>query len=259
VGRRPELLLGPAKRPFRRAVLGVIESEDVRMTTQVTSFRTALRNATSGSIGPLAAALALTLGMACGGPEYPNCDNDEQCHEGEFCVNGQCQQCRPDGNDCPPGQQCNDGRCDDIPGYCSSTADCPDGQECQNNSCVMSQVTQAPPTDMEAPACSLQSIYFAYDSSELDGSARSALESNANCVNERDIPSVTLTGHCDPRGTEEYNLALGERRAQSVQGYLQRLGVDRGRMTSRSMGEEMARGTDEASWARDRRVQVEER
>jgi len=62
-----------------------------------------------------------------------------------------------------------------------------------------------------------------------------------------------LTGTCDPRGTEEYNLALGERRAQSAQQYLKSLGVT-GEITVSSMGEELATGTDESGWARDRRV-----
>ncbi|HEY8432102.1 MAG TPA: OmpA family protein, partial [Sandaracinaceae bacterium] len=63
----------------------------------------------------------------------------------------------------------------------------------------------------------------------------------------------------DPRGTEEYNLALGERRARAVQSYLQNLGIDASRIHASSMGEEMASGTDEASWARDRRVDFHER
>jgi peptidoglycan-associated lipoprotein len=209
-------------------------------------------------LGSLVAALGATTG--CQGPQYPNCNNDQQCHEGEFCVNGTCQQCRPGGNDCPPGQQCADGRCEAIPGWCASDDDCPGDRMCQNNRCVARPITRVeeppPPT---TPPCSLQTVYFAYDSSDLDGSARSALESNARCMQERDIPSVRVTGHCDPRGTEEYNLALGDRRARSVQGYLGNMGVDRGRITTRSMGEEMASGSDEASWARDRRADVEER
>ncbi|MBC7172857.1 MAG: OmpA family protein, partial [Polyangiaceae bacterium] len=69
----------------------------------------------------LAAALfAALLGSGCG-PEYPNCNNDQDCHEGEFCVNGQCQQCR-EASDCGTGQQCTGGRCEDIPGYCGSSA-----------------------------------------------------------------------------------------------------------------------------------------
>lgn len=206
-------------------------------------------------VGSLLAAIGA---IACGGPQYPNCNNDTHCHEGEFCVNGTCQQCRPGGNDCAAGQQCVDGRCEGIPGYCQSDGDCPSGQECRNNRCTAATMSQTPTTPEPVAACSLSAVYFGYDSSELEGSARSTLESNARCIQERDIPRVRATGHCDPRGTEEYNLALGERRARTVQTFLGNLGVDRSRITTRSMGEEMARGTDEASWARDRRVELEE-
>jgi peptidoglycan-associated lipoprotein len=194
----------------------------------------------------------------CGGPQYPNCQNDSHCHTGEFCVNGTCQQCRPDANDCPSGQQCMEGRCEPIEGYCTSSSDCGSGQECRENRCVTSQVTETGPVETPA-ACSLTAVYFGYDSSDLDPSARSALQTNAQCIQERDIPHVQLTGHTDPRGTEEYNLALGDRRARSVQGYLQNLGVDGSRVSARSMGEEMARGEDESSWSRDRRVEFEAR
>jgi peptidoglycan-associated lipoprotein len=74
-------------------------------------------------------------------------------------------------------------------------------------------------------------------------------------MRERGIRSAQLTGMTDPRGTEEYNLALGERRAQSAQQYLKSLGTD-GSLSVSSMGEEMASGSDEAGWARDRRVDI---
>jgi peptidoglycan-associated lipoprotein len=67
---------------------------------------------------------------------------------------------------------------------------------------------------------------------------------------------VHVTGYCDPRGTEEYNLALGDRRARAVMSYMISLGLDGNAVSASSMGEEMAQGTDEGSWARDRRVEV---
>ncbi|MGE0790615.1 MAG: OmpA family protein [Sandaracinaceae bacterium] len=222
------------------------------MTT--TMLRKTMLAATMIALGGVSGLLT-----ACNGPEYPNCDNDEQCHEGEFCVNGQCQQCRPDGNDCGAGQRCVDGRCDAIPGWCGSSGDCPSGQECVDNRCVASTTSGNDTGNTGNGGCSLQTVYFAYDSSDIGGGTGNALESNARCINERDVPHVTITGHCDPRGTEEYNLALGDRRARGVQSYMERLGVDRSRMTTRSMGEEMARGSDESSWSQDRRVEFEER
>lgn len=201
--------------------------------------------------------LAAGLFAACGGPQYPNCNDDSNCHEGEYCVNGMCQQCRPDANDCPSGQQCVDGRCDPIEGYCASSGDCPDGQECRNNQCVTPQVMSSQETG--PTGCNLSTVYFAYDSSSLDGSARTTMQSNAQCIQERDVAAVSVIGHTDPRGTEEYNLALGERRAQQVKTYLRDLGVDASRVSTRSMGEEMASGQDESGWSRDRRVEFQER
>ncbi len=66
--------------------------------------------------------------------------------------------------------------------------------------------------------------------------------------------SLLLSGAADPRGTEEYNIALGERRAQAVRSYLVSLGLDGNSVSTTSVGEEMASGTDEAGWARDRNV-----
>jgi len=222
-----------------------------------------MRSRSTGSaawrvFGALAVLSAVPL-LGCG-PKYPNCNNDEDCHEGEFCVNGQCQMCRTDA-DCPTGQQCNDGRCDPIPGFCQGDGDCPAGQECRDNRCVAAaQTTEdlgSGQTDTGS-GCSLGSVYFGFDSETLTNQARDSIQSNASCIRERGLGAVHLTGHCDPRGTEEYNLALGDRRARSVQSYLQSLGVT-ATITVSSMGEEMAQGSDESSWARDRRVEFIER
>lgn len=196
--------------------------------------------------------ISLTL-IACG-PDYPKCDNDEDCHKGEFCINNLCQQCRNNA-DCAPGQRCTGGACEAIPGYCASSADCGPGKVCENNMCVQQRQSVAPPpaASPTAPGCELSSAYFDYDSSTLSDSARDQLSRNASCLRQRGARGVHLTGLTDPRGTEEYNLALGERRAQSAQQYLKSLGVE-GDVTFSSMGEELATGTDESGWARDRRV-----
>lgn len=210
------------------------------------------------SIGAVVTAAVLVV-LGCG-PEYPNCDNDEDCHEGEFCVNGLCQQCRTD-TDCPTGQACRGGACQPIPGFCQSASDCPAGQECRDNRCVAAATAQ---TDVPEPApsqgqCELTPVYFGFDEDALDSSARNAIQSNVQCMRDRGIDGAHLTGHTDPRGTEEYNLALGDRRARSVMEYMISLGVDRGSLASSSMGEEMATGSDEGGWARDRKVTLNAR
>jgi peptidoglycan-associated lipoprotein len=207
----------------------------------------------------LLAAAALVLGSgllstACG-PKYPSCEEDADCKAGEFCVNQLCQKCR-DNNDCGAGQQCNAGACEDIAGYCDDAKPCPGGQECVANRC---QIPAPPPAQSQAPVdngpCQLDAIYFSFDSSTLEPSARDAIAKNADCIKKRSLGGVKVTGFTDPRGTEEYNLALGDRRARSVEQYMGSLGIDNKGMSTASMGEEMARGEDESGWAKDRRVE----
>jgi peptidoglycan-associated lipoprotein len=203
----------------------------------------------------ITAALAATAmaGAGCG-PDYPNCDNDEDCHEGEYCVNGLCQQCR--GNaDCPTGQACQNGACEPIAGFCQSSGDCPPGQECRNNQCVAAARAQTDVPDTGGDSqCELQAVYFGFDQDALDSAARNAIQANAQCMQQQSMAGVHLSGHTDPRGTEEYNLALGDRRARAVLEYMRSLGVPTENMGSSSMGEEMASGSDEGSWSRDRKV-----
>jgi peptidoglycan-associated lipoprotein len=209
----------------------------------------------------MVAAVLATLALGCG-PSYPKCDDDEDCKEGEFCVNNLCQQCRGD-SDCPTGQRCADGRCEAIENYCNDTGDCGVDEECRANRCVPKPDDDSDLSDMEAQPippgpCNIEPVYFAFDSSDLDSSARAKLSSNASCMGERGIEGVHLTGFTDPRGTEEYNLALGDRRAVAAKNYLKSLGVE-GTIDLSSVGEEMAQGKDESGWARDRRVEFEKR
>jgi outer membrane protein OmpA-like peptidoglycan-associated protein len=104
-----------------------------------------------------------------------------------------------------------------------------------------------------------QAPKFDFDRFELLPEDRSVLEQVATCVTTGPLHghAVQLVGHTDPRGTEEYNLGLGTRRADSVRGYLQRLGVSAGQLSETTRGALDATGTDEASWRVDRRVDLE--
>jgi peptidoglycan-associated lipoprotein len=194
----------------------------------------------------------------CGGKDYPACDTNEDCHQGEFCVNNLCQQCRND-QDCGPGKRCEAGACNAIPGYCTSSSDCPEGQDCENNMCVSrSSAVPTAPDPVASGGCALDPVYFDYDSSTLDQSSRDKLSAAGECIKQRGLKAVHLTGLTDPRGTEEYNLALGDRRAQAAKKYLEGLAIGAS-MSASSMGEELATGSDEATWSRDRRVDFQER
>jgi peptidoglycan-associated lipoprotein len=197
------------------------------------------------------------VGTACG-PKYPKCEQDEDCKAAEFCVDGQCQKCRSD-SDCGTGQSCNAGVCAEIPGYCDERTSCPSGQECVGNRCQAPQSEPLTRTEPVTTGCQLQAVYFGYDSSNLESSARDVIAKNAQCVREKSMPGVRITGHTDNRGTEEYNLALGERRARSVEQYMSSLGVEKGKLSSSSVGEEMSRGEDESGMAQDRKAEFTSR
>ncbi len=98
-------------------------------------------------------------------------------------------------------------------------------------------------------------VYFAFDSAVIEGDQTLRLEKNADFLKSHPDILVRIEGNCDPRGTREYNLALGERRAQSAKKYLVNLGVDRGHLRTISWGEEklLLFGHDELSWAQNRR------
>jgi peptidoglycan-associated lipoprotein len=197
------------------------------------------------------------LAMGCG-TKYPKCDTDENCHAGEYCVDGQCQECREDAH-CRPGMACNAGRCEEITGYCTSDDACGVNERCERNRCVTQGPAVSGDAPTAAPSCELAAVYFDFDAAELDSRARDAISANVRCIKERAMGAVQVTGHTDPRGTEEYNLALSDRRAQSVKRYMVSLGVPEGSIHSTGVGEEMAEGEDDAGYRLDRRVDFMER
>lgn len=105
----------------------------------------------------------------------------------------------------------------------------------------------------------LADIYFNYDSAALSAEARETLDRNAAWLTRHPTVRVLIEGHCDERGTVEYNLALGEGRARAAQDYLSRLGVAADRMQIISYGKEFPvdPGHDESAWRRNRRGHLE--
>jgi peptidoglycan-associated lipoprotein len=102
-----------------------------------------------------------------------------------------------------------------------------------------------------------QAVFFAFDSSDLDGTGQQALNANADILKKYSTWVITIEGHADERGTAEYNLALGERRAVAARTYLVSLGVPADRLRTVSYGKEFPfdPGHDEAAWAKNRRAQ----
>jgi peptidoglycan-associated lipoprotein len=103
----------------------------------------------------------------------------------------------------------------------------------------------------------LATVYFAYNSNELDDSAKSTMQANAAWLKAHAKYTVEVGGHCDERGSIGYNVALGDRRATAVKDYLTGLGVDAAHLVPISYGEEKPAdpGHNEAAWAKNRRAE----
>ena len=117
--------------------------------------------------------------------------------------------------------------------------------------------TTPPPTDEAGSVQNqLKDVYYDYDSANLSSEAQSTLDADGKVLMDNASVSVQIEGHCDERGTVEYNLALGDRRAQSARDYLVRYGVPASRLSTVSYGEErpFATGSDESAWAQNRRA-----
>lgn len=101
----------------------------------------------------------------------------------------------------------------------------------------------------------LNKIYFNFDSSDLSKSARDTLTKNAVPLTKEPAAKIRIEGNCDERGSAEYNLALGERRAKAAQQYLVTLGIKPERISTISYGKEKpaVHGNDEAAWSKNRR------
>jgi peptidoglycan-associated lipoprotein len=231
-------------------------------------------------------------GAAC--VSYPNCENDDHCQEkNEYCLNGKCAQCRLDTH-CGQGQRCAAGACERIPGWCQGEGDCSGREKCRDNQCGPEclgdtdcganeeckngacQEKAACVVDADCPAgqrceggqcvsagpvsnaaCdSLEPIYFDFDESALRADARDALRRHVSCVQERDR-KVRVEGHCDERGTEEYNVALGERRSKATRDYMLQLGARANQVSTLSYGESKPAkfGNGEGSWQFNRRCE----
>ncbi len=105
-------------------------------------------------------------------------------------------------------------------------------------------------------AMGLQTVHFPYDSFTLDGEGKSTLKANADILSAHTNLKIQVEGHCDQRGGIQYNIALGEKRANGVKKFLVDLGVSADRITTISFGKEkpVDPGTDEAAYAKNRRA-----
>jgi peptidoglycan-associated lipoprotein len=225
-------------------------------------------------------------------PKYPACASDKDCKDGQKCVNKTCVQCAEDSDckdgetcesgacvakdactsheQCPPGQVCEDGACRACennsecgpggsceqgackrPKACKVDEDCEDDEDCIDGLCLRPWQGSAP----EDLSCQLATVYFEFDQAAIPEAQRGALEGNAECILKAPADrNVYVEGHADESGTEEYNIALSDRRARAVADFMARLGIDPARLNVVPKGESEPTGEGEE---RDRRVEFE--
>lgn len=224
--------------------------------------------------------------LATGCPsDYPKCANDGECKKNkdgkainEYCLFGQCQQCAKDSH-CGAGQRCNRGRCEKA---CVSDEQCGAGQMCEAQSCVPVQCSEtkpcgggmqcnkgrcaaptSPSTNTNNGTASLDcqrkgTVRFDFNMADLRPDAREVLDTMAKCMAQNAGWKLTIEGHADERGTTDFNLQLGDRRAGAVKDYLVRLGVDKSRIKTISYGEEkpVDPSSSESAWSANRRGEL---
>ncbi|MBS1122281.1 MAG: OmpA/MotB domain protein [Deltaproteobacteria bacterium] len=161
----------------------------------------------------------------------PECVKDTDCTGGKVCQAGKCKPCAAD-SECGVGGSCSAGACKQA-NKCAKDEDCADDEDCVNGFCRRGGAASTPP----GVTCNLATVYFAFDDSSIQTSERDRLDANAQCIEKTKGKAVYLSGHTDTSGTEEYNIALSERRAQSVADYMARLGADPARMQVVPKGE----------------------
>ena len=159
------------------------------------------------------------------------CTKDDQCPAGKVCQAGKCKPCGVD-SECGAGGVCEAGACKRA-NKCKDDKDCADDEDCTNGFCKKAGAVTNP-TDV---SCTLATVYFGFDQAAIQQSETDRLVANNKCIETTKGKQVYIVGHTDTSGTEEYNIALSERRAQSVADYLARLGTDPARLQVVPKGE----------------------
>jgi len=110
---------------------------------------------------------------------------------------------------------------------------------------------------VEVAVPELSSVYFAFDQSVIPDDQKATLRANVEAIRAGSWSTIVVEGHCDERGSEEYNLGLGERRASAVKQYLVDSGIPASKIDTVSFGEARpaARGHDETAWSKNRRAE----
>ncbi len=197
-------------------------------------------------------------------PKPGECKSSKDCLAqqgfGKVCVEGRCQECAAD-SDCQAGFVCRENRCVPKP-ECRADADCPTGKRCENERCVAKSEEKPSAAKEEAkPEVTAEcanpdafTIRFGFDQATLSSESQGKLQKLADCVKQTPAKKIVISGHADERGTTQYNIALGSRRAEAARKYLHDLGI-KGKLDTVSFGKEKPLCTEstEDCWAKNRR------
>ena len=189
-------------------------------------------------------------------PPPPECGDDSQCGSGQVCEEGNCVLAPPVviNHECNADSDCASPKiCKLVSGVRKCVIECEDdagcggsGRTCVNNRCQAAPVTTT---------CEIERVHFDFDQYYLTEEAKSTLQRDYTCLQGQTYGKIIVEGHCDERGSTEYNMALGQRRAKSIKDFLVRLGLAKKKLDMISYGEErpLSSGHDEGSWAQNRR------
>lgn len=228
--------------------------------------------------------LSLTIGLFFAGctkkPTKLTCKNDDDCmmlqdskQKQGFCVMGMCEECRTD-TDCKNSKKCMNNQCKtmckvdsdcDENSYCHNKAcvakcdddnACPDNQMCSLGKCENNTSISSKDNEENLDCSELAKVLFDFDSSNIKEEYKTNMAKVAQCVKNNPSSKLTIYGHTDERGTKEYNLALGERRALAVKNYLTKehsLATAQIQIVSYGSEKPAQEGKDESAYAQNRR------
>lgn len=193
------------------------------------------------------------------------CTTDPDCqasNPGYVCRASKCvPECAQDA-DCGSGQKCESQKCVTA-AQCASDVECGPNMECRGGQCFEKErdpwanVSAKCKSNQAGQPLALGVIRFDFDKSNVRPDMRGILDGNATCLKQGTKVTLVLEGHADERGTQEYNLALGEQRADTIRQYLVSAGVDpsRVRVVSKGENEPVCRSATDACYEKNRRVE----
>ncbi len=175
------------------------------------------------------------------------CANNLDCGAGQKCTSNKCvAECSSD-EDCGESKHCDEkGACvrNDTMG-CKSDGDCGSGLSCSKGKCVNAE-----------GECQLLPIRFAFNEHYLSKDAQKTLRTNYQCLKDKGFSRLTIEGHCDERGTDAYNMELGNRRARAVAKFIKRLGRKvKTRTLSYGKTKPVCYDQGESCWSKNRRAE----